>query len=110
MTFGAAPGLGSSVFTLETWFRRDGAGIATFTGTGGITAIPLVTKGMAEVDNSDNKDMNYFLGIRQTDGVLVASIDDPVTMRKFARPVPAHCASGAALTSSGCTTLRPSSW
>ena len=48
VTFGAAPGLGASTFTIETWFRRDGAGIATNTGTGGVVAIPLVTKGMAE--------------------------------------------------------------
>src|SRR5437660_6515775 len=39
-----------STFTLETWFRRDGVGIATFSGTGGVTAIPLVTKGMAETE------------------------------------------------------------
>ena len=26
VTFGPAPGLGASVFTVETWFRRDGAG------------------------------------------------------------------------------------
>ncbi|PYR63826.1 MAG: hypothetical protein DMF88_24480, partial [Acidobacteria bacterium] len=79
VTLGPAPGLGAAKFTLETWFRRDGAGIATFTGTGGVTAIPLVTKGMAEVDNIDNKDMNYFLGIRQTDGVLVADFEDTAT-------------------------------
>src|SRR5207247_1133900 len=73
VTFGAATALGSKTFTLETWFRRDGAGIATFTGTGGVTAVPLVTKGMAEVDNNNSKDMNYFLGIRGTDNVLDAA-------------------------------------
>src|SRR5207237_588187 len=36
VTLGPAPGLGAAKFTLETWFRRDGAGIATFTGTGGV--------------------------------------------------------------------------
>src|SRR6185503_3036527 len=75
VTLGAAPSLGAAKFTLETWFRRDGAGVATFTGTGGVTAIPLITKGMAEVDDVNNKDMNYFLGIRQTDGVLVADFE-----------------------------------
>ena len=78
VTFGAAPGLGAPVFTVETWFRRDGAGVATFTGTGGLTAIPLVAKGMAEVEGS-NKDMNYFLGIRQSDGVLAADFEDMAT-------------------------------
>ena len=45
VTFGAAPALNATSFTLETWFRRDGAGVGVTTGTGGITsAIPLVTK------------------------------------------------------------------
>lgn len=64
-----------STFTLETWFRRTGTGIATTTGTGGVTAIPLVTKGRDPADQS-NLDMNYFLGIRQSDGVLVADFED----------------------------------
>lgn len=64
-----------STFTLETWFRRTGTGIATTTGTGGVVAIPLVTKGRDQADQS-NLDMNYFLGIRQSDGVLVADFED----------------------------------
>ena len=79
VTMGPASSLGLRKFTLETWFRRDGAGVATFTGTGGVTAIPLITKGMAEVDQIDNRDMNYFLGIRGTDGVLVADFEDTAT-------------------------------
>src|SRR5207244_8807444 len=70
--------LGSSTFTLETWFRRDGAGIATFSGTGGVTAIPLVTKGMAETEGS-NVDMNYFLGISSTTNTLVTDFEDTAT-------------------------------
>lgn len=63
VTFGAAPGLGAATFTLETWFKRTGAGVGTSTGSGGIaSAIPLVTKGRAEAEGS-NVDMNYFLGI-----------------------------------------------
>ena len=63
VTFGAAPGLGASTFTLETWFKRTGAGVGTSTGCGGIaSAIPLITKGRAEAESS-NVDMNYFLGI-----------------------------------------------
>src|SRR6266545_4610888 len=72
VTFGAAPGLGAATFTLETWFKRTGAGIGTSTGSGGIaSAIPLVTKGRAEAEGS-NVDMNYFLGIDATSGKLVA--------------------------------------
>ena len=44
-------------FTIETWFRRDGAGVTANTGTGGVTAIPLVTKGVGEAEAS-NVDMN----------------------------------------------------
>jgi len=78
VTFGTAPGLGASTFTLETWFRRDGAGVATSTGSGGVVAIPLVTKGMAEADGT-TQDMNYFLGIRTSDNVIVGDFEDAAT-------------------------------
>ena len=45
------------------------------TGSGGITAVPLITKGRAEADGSV-VDMNYFLGIRTTDNVLVADFEE----------------------------------
>src|SRR5262245_5633908 len=32
VTFGAAPSLGVSTFTIETWFRRDGPGATATTG------------------------------------------------------------------------------
>src|SRR5512133_2975168 len=76
VTFGAAPGLGASQFTLETWFKRTGAGVGTSTGSGGIaSAIPLITKGRAEAEGS-NVDMNYFLGIDATSGKLVADFEE----------------------------------
>src|SRR5215218_2370483 len=60
VTFGAAPGLGASTFTLELWFKRTGTGVGIGTGTGGLaSAIPLLTKGRGEADAS-NLDMNYF--------------------------------------------------
>ena len=75
VTFGPAPGLGSATFTVETWFKRVGTGVSTGTGTGGVTAIPLVAKGRAEADGT-NQDMNYFLGIRATDSVLCADFEE----------------------------------
>ena len=76
VTFGAAPSLGAASFTIETWFRRDGSGVATSSGTGGLgSAIPLLTKGRGEVDG-DVRDMNYFLGIRPSDAVLVADFEE----------------------------------
>jgi len=64
VTFGAAAStLGAAKFTVETWFRREGTGVTTSTGSGGLAnALPLVTKGRAEQEAS-NVDMNYFLGI-----------------------------------------------
>ena len=41
--------------------------------------MPLVTKGAAETDAIDNKDMNYFLGIDQLKRVLVADFEDMTT-------------------------------
>ena len=78
VSFGPAPGLGVATFTVETWFKRTGAGVSTSTGSGGLDAIPLVTKGRAEVDG-DNRDMNYFLGIRASDNVLVADFEEGAT-------------------------------
>ena len=79
VTFGPATStLGAATFTIETWFKRDAAGVATSTGSGGVVAIPLVTKGMAEGEGG-GLDMNYFLGIRQADNLLVADFEDTAT-------------------------------
>ncbi len=66
-TFGAAPALGVSSFTLEAWVDRTGAGVALpTTGTGGLTNFtPLIAKGRNELDGS-TVDMNFFLGIDAT--------------------------------------------
>ncbi len=74
-TFGQASALGASNFTVECWFMRTGAGVSVSTGSGGVTAIPLVTKGRGEVDGN-NKDMNYFLGINASTPVLVGDFEE----------------------------------
>lgn len=61
-----------STFTLETWFRRETPGTAA--STGGVTAIPLIAKGRNQADNS-TLDTNWFLGIRESDGVLCADFE-----------------------------------
>src|SRR5439155_22215710 len=66
VTFGAAPGLGATNFTIETWFKQEGTSPTTSTGGGGITtAVPLVTKGRGEADppGGGTVDTNYFLGL-----------------------------------------------
>ncbi|MGE5180169.1 MAG: LamG-like jellyroll fold domain-containing protein [Bacteroidota bacterium] len=76
VTFGAAPSLGSTAFTVEVMFKRTGTGASTSTGTGGIAAaVPLITKGRGEADG-DNRDMNWFLGINPTTNVLVADYEE----------------------------------
>ena len=66
VTFGAAPSLGLSTFTLEAWVKRTGNGATTTTsaaGGGGLfNLVPILTKGRGEGDGT-NVDMNYVLGI-----------------------------------------------
>ncbi len=77
VTFGAAPALGASTFTLEAWVRRDTGGTTAGTGTGGVTGYPIIAKGRNESDGS-NVDANYFLGITTT-GFLTADFEDAAT-------------------------------
>src|SRR4051812_12479371 len=72
VTFGPAPALGSATFSLETWIMREGSGKTAITGASPspfISAVPLITKGVAESDGS-NKDANYFFGIDGATQVL----------------------------------------
>ncbi len=75
VTFGEAPALKLAQFTVETWFKREGAGSTANTGTDGLYGVPLVTKGVGEAEGS-NVDMNYFLGIRGSDSVLCADFEE----------------------------------
>jgi hypothetical protein len=79
VTFGAAPSLGLTTFTLEAWIKRTGTGVETTTSgtTGGglLHAIPIVTKGRGEADG-DDRDMNYFLGIDNATGKLAADFEE----------------------------------
>jgi hypothetical protein len=74
VSFGGAPTLGASNFTLEAWVKWTGGGVPANSGTGGANAIPVITKGRGEGDNS-NVDCNYFFGI-QTDGRLAADFEE----------------------------------
>jgi len=78
VTMGTAPSLGLSQMTLEAWIKRTGTGQSTSSGSGGVSAIPLIAKGRGEADG-DTRDCNYFFGIRSTDGVLAADFEDMAT-------------------------------
>lgn len=87
VTMGPAPGLGGGKFTIECWFKRSGAGVSVSTDAAGVTAIPLITKGRSEADG-DNRDMNYFLGIRATaPPVLVADFEEGATGPGINHPI-----------------------
>ncbi|MBI5501769.1 MAG: metallophosphoesterase [Deltaproteobacteria bacterium] len=68
-------GLGLPQFTLEAWVRWSGEGTAAGSGSGGVSAIPILAKGRGESDGSD-VDCNYLLGIREGDHVLTADFED----------------------------------
>lgn len=76
VSFGAAPSLNSTSFTLEAWIYREGAGLSTSTGTGGVVAVPIIAKGRAESETPNNVNMNYFLGINSSNQ-LVADFEEP---------------------------------
>ena len=75
VTFGNAIELGLAQFTIECWFKREGTGVTVSTGTGGVTAVPLVTKGRGEADGN-NRDMNYFFGIESGTNLLTADFEE----------------------------------
>ncbi|MBI5386816.1 MAG: metallophosphoesterase [Verrucomicrobia bacterium] len=77
VTFGQAPELGAATFTIETWFKRNGPGVAVTTGSSGlVAAVPLVAKGRGQADGS-NVDMNWFLGL--SGNRLAADFEDLAT-------------------------------
>ena len=75
VTLGTAAQLRSATFTVELWFQRTGAGLPTSTGTGGVNAVPLITKGRAEGETAA-ADINYFLGIDATTNKLVGDFEE----------------------------------
>jgi concanavalin A-like lectin/glucanase superfamily protein/List-Bact-rpt repeat protein len=76
VNFGDNAALRLSNFTIEMWLRRDGAGVGTNTGTGGIPdAIPLVAKGRADAEDP-TRDINYIFGVQAATGVLCADFEE----------------------------------
>ncbi|AEV33752.1 hypothetical protein Oweho_2792 [Owenweeksia hongkongensis DSM 17368] len=75
VTFGDTSALGLAQFTLEGWVKKEGSGVTTSSGSGGVSAAPLITKGVGEVDGS-NRDLNYFFGIQSGTNVLCADFEE----------------------------------
>jgi hypothetical protein len=76
VTMGNAAELGLTTFTVEAWVRRDGKGIDTTTGVGGLRLVPIAGKGRGEGDGS-NLDCNYAFGF--WGDVLGADFEDTAT-------------------------------
>ena len=80
ITFGNDSNLHLEEFTIECWFKKQGAGIPANTGTSGAIAVPLITKGRGESDHN-NRDLNYFLGIDSATNVLTTDIEEGFLQR-----------------------------
>ena len=72
-----SPEIRLSVFTIECWFMRKDTGVSVITGTDSIYAVPIIAKGIEEDVNEAN--MNYFLGIRREDSILIAAFEESNT-------------------------------
>ncbi len=75
VTFDPEGGLALRAFTVETRFKRLGPGRPVGIGSSGIEAIPLISRGSIR-DGGKVQGLNYFLGLRAGDGVLVAGFQD----------------------------------
>ena len=73
--FEDSPRLNLRAFTLEAWFVPLGAGRPVKMGEDGLEVLPLVARGRAGAGDPLSG-LNYLLGIRARDGVLVAAFQD----------------------------------
>jgi hypothetical protein len=79
VTFGDPAKLDLAQFTIETWFKRTGAGVPNQTGTSGLASvIPLVTHGAPQADGS-NVDANWILAIDDSTDRIAADFEDMAT-------------------------------
>lgn len=76
ITMGVAPELGLETFTVEAWVRREGVGLQSGTGVGGIHLVPIAGKGRGETDQG-NLNCNYAFGF--VGGTLGADFEDSAT-------------------------------
>ncbi len=79
VTFGVAPELAVTEFTVEVWFKKTGPGVSTSTSnsTGIPEILPLVSKGRYQNDTAVNN-VNFFLGIDVPTGTLAADFEDTI--------------------------------
>ena len=76
VTMGASPGLRSSTFTVELWFRRTAAGVGTSTGTGGVNAIPLDHEGTSRSGDRGTPTSTTSSGSTRATGKLAADFEE----------------------------------
>ena len=74
--FGNPAALRLSQWTIEMWVRRDGRGWGPEMGSDGLEDVaPLFAKGRHEGE-SGAVDINYYFGIRRSDGVLAVEFEE----------------------------------
>lgn len=79
-----------TTFTLEAWIKPEGTGIRVSSGSGGVRAVPIITKGRGEADTPSHVNTNFFLGI-DANRKLTADFEEasganhPVISRSFIR-------------------------
>lgn len=71
---GSTGHLNTANWTIACWFKKTGDGTTTSTGGGGLTALPLVTKGKAESESA-SFNLNWFMGIDGSNN-LAADFED----------------------------------
>ena len=91
-TVGASGDLQASQFTLELWFKRAAGGVTQSSGSGGVVAYPLITKGRSEADTAA-ANVNYFFGIDAA-GHLAADFEEA---QSGASPGLSHPITGSAV-------------
>ncbi len=66
-----------NAFSIALWFKRNGAGVAASTGSGGVTDEPIIAKGTGQAETPANLNMNYHLGVSVAAGNrLTADFED----------------------------------
>jgi hypothetical protein len=76
---GNSSSLTQTEFAIEAWIRRNGTGVATSTGTGGmLVAEPLIAKGRGYAETI-GLNVNYFLGINQGNKTFGFDFEDNIT-------------------------------
>jgi hypothetical protein len=69
------PQIGHTAWTINAWVYRTGTGDTASTGTGGVVAEPILTKGVAESEGTP-ANLNWWIGWRASDMKAVCDLEE----------------------------------